>query len=59
MLTIDGWQTDAGVIEILLAHPWAFGSGEQFENQNSDIYETNGGRHFEYLIDFLLILKST
>ena len=30
----------------------------EFENQNSDIYLDNEGRHFEYLIHFLLILKS-
>ena len=23
---------------------------EQFENQNSDIYQANGGRHFDYFI---------
>ena len=26
--TTDGWTTDAGVTGILLAHQWAFGSGE-------------------------------
>ena len=31
---------------------------EKFENQKSDIYLANGGRHFEYLIKFLLISKS-
>ena len=25
---VDGRRTDAGVTGILLAHPWAFGSGE-------------------------------
>ena len=31
---------------------------EQIENQNSDSYYGNGGRYFEYLINFLFILKS-
>ena len=33
---VDGWsddgRTDAGVTGILLAHPWAFGSGELKSN---------------------------
>ena len=33
---VDGLQTDAEVIGIQLAHPWAFGSGELKNVANFD-----------------------